>query len=48
MTALPEVRCRFIAVPRHCGQQLKEPAQLDALARPVRSGERRARAVLLQ
>jgi len=29
MTALPELRCRFIAVPRLRGQQLKEPAQLD-------------------
>jgi hypothetical protein len=29
MTALPELDCRFVAVPRHRGQQLKEPAQLD-------------------
>ncbi len=33
MTALPELNCRFIAVPRHRGQQLKEPAQLDAWLR---------------
>ncbi len=29
MTALPELDCRFVAVPRLRGQQLKEPAQLD-------------------
>jgi hypothetical protein len=33
MTALPELHCRFIAVPRQRGQQLKEPAQLDAWLR---------------
>ena len=33
MTALPEVRCDYIAVPRQRGQQLKEPAQLDAWLR---------------
>ncbi len=33
MTALPELHCRFIAVPRRRGQQLKEPAQLDAWLR---------------
>jgi hypothetical protein len=33
MTALPELDCRFIAVPRMRGQQLKEPAQLDAWLR---------------
>ena len=33
MTALPELNCRFIAVPRRRGQQLKEPAQLDAWLR---------------
>ena len=33
MTALPELQCRFIAVPRQRGQQLKEPAQLDAWLR---------------
>jgi len=33
MTALPELGCRFIAVPRARGQQLKEAAQLDAWLR---------------
>jgi hypothetical protein len=33
MTALPELSCRFVAVPRVRGQQLKEPAQLDAWLR---------------
>jgi len=33
MTALPELECSFIAVPRVRGQQLKEPAQLDAWLR---------------
>ena len=33
MTALPELDCRFVAVPRVRGQQLKEPAQLDAWLR---------------
>ena len=33
MTALAELHCRFIAVPRRRGQQLKEPAQLDAWLR---------------
>ena len=33
MTALPELECRFVAVPRVRGQQLKEPAQLDAWLR---------------
>jgi UTP--glucose-1-phosphate uridylyltransferase len=33
MTALPELHCRFVAVPRQRGQQLKEPAQLDAWLR---------------
>ena len=33
MTALPELDCRFVAVPRMRGQQLKEPAQLDAWLR---------------
>ena len=33
MTALPEVACRFAAVPRRRGQQLKEQAQLDAWLR---------------
>jgi hypothetical protein len=30
MTALSELDCRFVVVPRMRGQQLKEPAQLDA------------------
>ncbi|MDQ3699526.1 MAG: UTP--glucose-1-phosphate uridylyltransferase, partial [Chloroflexota bacterium] len=29
MTALPDLTCRYVAVPRARGQQLKEPAQLD-------------------
>ncbi len=29
MTALPDVPCRYVAVARARGQQLKEPAQLD-------------------
>ena len=29
LTALPDVDCRYVAVPRRRGQQLKEPAQLD-------------------
>lgn len=33
MTALPELDCRFVAVPRLRGQQLKEPAQLDGWLR---------------
>jgi hypothetical protein len=33
MTALPEVRCDYVAVARQRGQQLKEPAQLDAWLR---------------
>ena len=33
MTALPELDCRFIEVPRVRGQQLKEPAQLDGWLR---------------
>jgi hypothetical protein len=33
MTALPEVSCRFMAVPRRRGQQLKDPAQLDGWLR---------------
>jgi hypothetical protein len=33
MTALPELDCRFVAVPRMRGQQLKEPAQLDTWLR---------------
>jgi len=33
MTALPEVDCRFLLVPRERGQQLKDPAQLDGWLR---------------
>jgi hypothetical protein len=33
MTALPELDCRFVAVPRRRGQQLKEVAQLDGWLR---------------
>ncbi|MCQ3974767.1 MAG: UTP--glucose-1-phosphate uridylyltransferase [Anaerolineae bacterium] len=33
MTVLPELKCRFVAVPRMRGQQLKEPAQLDGWLR---------------
>ncbi len=33
MTALPELECRFVEVPRVRGQQLKEPAQLDTWLR---------------
>lgn len=33
MTALPELECRFAAVPRLRGQQLKEQAQLDGWLR---------------
>ena len=33
MTILPELDCRFVCVPRVRGQQLKEPAQLDAWLR---------------
>ncbi len=32
MTALPDVACGFIAVPRQRGQQLKSPAELDPWA----------------
>jgi len=30
MTALPQMACEYVIVPRARGQQLKEPAQLDA------------------
>ncbi|HET7896924.1 MAG TPA: UTP--glucose-1-phosphate uridylyltransferase, partial [Flavisolibacter sp.] len=30
MSALPDVRCGYIAVPRLRGQQMKDPAQLDS------------------
>ncbi len=33
MTAVPELSCRFVAVSRGRGQQLKEPAQLDGWLR---------------
>jgi len=33
MTGLPDLACRYVAVPRVRGQQLKEPAQLDAWLR---------------
>lgn len=33
VTALPELNCRFVAVRRARGQQLKEPGQLDAWLR---------------
>ncbi|MFZ0452335.1 MAG: UTP--glucose-1-phosphate uridylyltransferase [Ignavibacteriaceae bacterium] len=33
MTALPNVSCQYLAVPRFRGQQLKEPAQLDSWLR---------------
>ncbi len=33
MTALPEIKSRFVVVPRKRGQQLKEPAQLDGWLR---------------
>ncbi|HWB99395.1 MAG TPA: UTP--glucose-1-phosphate uridylyltransferase [Bryobacteraceae bacterium] len=33
MTALPELKCRLVVVPRARGQQLKEPAQLDGWLR---------------
>jgi hypothetical protein len=33
MTALPELDCHFIVVPRMRGQQLKEPSQLDGWSR---------------
>ncbi len=30
MSALPDIKCGYIAVPRQRGQQMKDPAQLDA------------------
>jgi hypothetical protein len=33
MTVLPEIKSRFVVVPRQRGQQLKEPAQLDGWLR---------------
>ena len=32
MTALPDLSCGYLAVPRLRGQQLKDPAELDAWA----------------
>ncbi|MEI9967715.1 MAG: hypothetical protein WDM87_03460 [Terracidiphilus sp.] len=33
MTALPQMECEYVIVPRVRGQQLKEPAQLDGWLR---------------
>jgi hypothetical protein len=33
MTAVPELRCGYVVVPRRRGQQLKDQAQLDAWLR---------------
>ena len=33
LSALPDVHCQFIAVPRARGQQLKDPSQLDGWLR---------------
>jgi UDP-N-acetylglucosamine pyrophosphorylase len=33
LTAIPEIACQFLVVPRLRGQQLKEPAQLDGWLR---------------
>ncbi|MGA2195843.1 MAG: UTP--glucose-1-phosphate uridylyltransferase [Bryobacteraceae bacterium] len=38
MTALPDLDCRYLIVPRMRGQQLKEPAQLDAWLRDGSAG----------
>jgi hypothetical protein len=38
MTSLPELKCRFVVVPRMRGQQLKEPAQLDGWLRDGSAG----------
>ena len=38
LTALPELDCRFVVVPRARGQQLKEPAQLDGWLRDGSAG----------
>ena len=32
MSALPDLPCAYLAVPRMRGQQLKDPSQLDAWA----------------
>ena len=39
MTALPGLDCRYVVVPRLRGQQLKEPAQLDAWLRDGSAAE---------
>ncbi len=39
MTSLAELECRYVAVPRVRGQQLKEPAQLDAWLRDGSAAE---------
>ena len=39
MTALPDLNCRFVVVPRVRGQQLKEPAQLDGWLRDGSAAE---------
>ena len=39
MTALPGLECRYVAVSRVRGQQLKEPAQLDAWLRDGSAAE---------
>lgn len=38
MTALPQLSCDYVVVPRHRGQQLKEPAQLDGWLRDGSAG----------
>ncbi len=38
MTGLPELECRFVAVSRMRGQQIKEPAQLDGWLRDGSAG----------
>ena len=38
MTTLPDIRCEYVAVVRQRGQQLKEPAQLDAWLRDGSAG----------
>jgi hypothetical protein len=39
MTGLPEVDCGYVAVPRHRGQQLKDPSQLDGWLRDGSAAE---------
>ena len=39
MTSLSDLTCRYVAVPRVRGQQLKEPAQLDAWLRDGSAAE---------